>query len=137
MTEQRIGQLIQKRRSELNISQRSLDDAAGIGVVTLSAIETGKSSPRVDTLEAVCTVLGMTPSDVWGPPRASLDLSHAAIPGPLSAADGAVILARIAEITPAQRALLLAMLFSDRSLFDGYTLPDSFWDGLGEFQKAK
>ena len=137
MTEQRIGQLIQKRRSELNISQRSLADAAGIGVVTLSAIETGKSSPRVDTLEAVCTVLGMTPSDVWGPPRASLDLSPAAIPGPLSAADGAVILARIAEITPAQRAFLLAMLFSDRSLFDGYTLPDSFWDGLGEFQKAK
>lgn len=121
----------------MGLSLHDLAEKSGVSYGALQAIESGKSNPQIDTLEAICTVLGLAPSDIWIRQRSSRVVTPAAIPGPLSAADGAVILARIAELKPAQRAFLLAMLFSDRSLFDGYSLPDSFWDGLGEFQKAK
>lgn len=119
-TWKRVGRLIQERREKQGLSQRILAESAGVGVVTLHAIEAGKSSPRIDTLEALCTVLGITPADIWGPPKESANLSASAIPGPLTPADCAAVLLQLAEVSPERRAFVLGVLFDDASI-----VPDS------------
>lgn len=123
-TWQRIGPLIQKKREERGVSQRSLAESAGVGVSTLHDIETGKSSPRIDTLEALCSVLNLTPTELWGEPRASVALSPSAIPGPPSYSDCAVILMRLEKVTPGRRAIVLAWLFDDEDLLPEDSAPE-------------
>lgn len=54
-----IGEEIKKRRNELQITQQTLADLAGIGINTLVAIERGTGNPSLGTLLAVLDTLGL------------------------------------------------------------------------------
>lgn len=56
---QQIGQLIQQRRTHLNITQKQLADMANIGINTLYKIETGQANPTLDSLQRIADILGM------------------------------------------------------------------------------
>lgn len=60
LTEQQIGQTIREARREQRLTQEDLAFAAGLSTGTLHNIEHGKLSARVDTLQRILSVLGMT-----------------------------------------------------------------------------
>jgi transcriptional regulator with XRE-family HTH domain len=59
MNNSEIGDIIKKRRTSLNIDQRTLSEISGIAVHTLSNIEAGNGNPTVTTLDRVLKALGM------------------------------------------------------------------------------
>lgn len=54
-----VGERIRALRMRSGLSQAALARRAGIGQTSVSAIETGKQSPTVDTLERICQALGV------------------------------------------------------------------------------
>lgn len=54
-----IGEEIKRRRNELQITQQTLADLAGVGINTLVAIERGTGNPSLSTLQAVLDTLGL------------------------------------------------------------------------------
>ena len=52
-----IGQRIQTRRQEQNLTQEQLAERVGISVVYLSIIENGRVYPTLETLSNICTEL--------------------------------------------------------------------------------
>lgn len=61
-----VGEMIKKKRMQLNISQNKLAKSAGIAQATLSAIESSTKSPTVDTVEKLATALYCTVSELMG-----------------------------------------------------------------------
>ena len=122
-SKERIGQDLRERRKAMGLSLHDLAEKSGVSYGALQAIESGKSNPQIDTLEAICMVLGLTPSDIWHKQQSGVSLSPTAIHGPLSAADGALILARLASATPAQRAMALTILFEEPEFLKDFELP--------------
>jgi transcriptional regulator with XRE-family HTH domain len=55
----KIGKTIKKRRKELNLELKDLQDYSGVNYVSISEIENGKANPTVKTLEKLLDVLGM------------------------------------------------------------------------------
>ena len=55
-----IGQLIRDARASRGLSQDALAERAGISQPSLSQIETGDTTPRLETLDAIADALGMT-----------------------------------------------------------------------------
>jgi HTH-type transcriptional regulator/antitoxin HipB len=58
-TARRIGDAIRLHRRASGLTQQSLAELAGVGVSTVHAIEHGRESVRLDTLQRVLEVLGM------------------------------------------------------------------------------
>lgn len=54
-----VGRQIADRRHQLNITQQDLADMAEVSIATVKDIERGKGNPSVNTLEKLCTVLGL------------------------------------------------------------------------------
>ena len=54
-----IGELI-KARNEKNISQRELEQLSGVKQPVISRMETGETSPRLDTVMKLLGALGKT-----------------------------------------------------------------------------
>ena len=55
--------LLKKRKRELGLTNQQLSDLSGISLSTINKIFNGTTkSPRLDTLHALASVLGMTPS---------------------------------------------------------------------------
>ncbi|MBU3014359.1 helix-turn-helix transcriptional regulator [Poseidonibacter lekithochrous] len=59
VTSAKIGKTIKKRRKELNLELKDLQDYSGVNYVSISEIENGKANPTVKTLEKLLDVLGM------------------------------------------------------------------------------
>lgn len=117
--EERLGQRIRERRKSLGISLQDLAAESGVSYGALQNVEAGKSSPRVDTLEAICAVLKMTPATFWDPVRAASALSQSAATGVLTTADFVVVLERVESMQrsePDRLRAALAILFDDDSL---------------------
>jgi len=73
MSKLKIGQTIKMRRKELQITQPTLAEMAGISVNTLYKIERGEANPRLNTLESIADTLGFSlvlevpsPHETWG-----------------------------------------------------------------------
>ncbi len=67
----RVGSKIKNLRQERNLSQYKLAEKADVSQSFLSALEAGKKSPTVDTLEKICRALGISLAEFfsWGNPR--------------------------------------------------------------------
>lgn len=59
LTVNKIGKTIKKRRKELKLELRDLQDYSGVNYASISDIENGKSNPTIKTLEKLLDVLGM------------------------------------------------------------------------------
>ena len=59
LTTIKIGKTIKKRRKELSLELKDLQDYSGVNYVSISDIENGKANPTVKTLEKLLDVLGM------------------------------------------------------------------------------
>ena len=59
LTNIKIGKIIKKRRQELNLELKDLQDYSGVNYVSISDIENGKANPTIKTLEKLLDVLGM------------------------------------------------------------------------------
>lgn len=59
LTTIKIGRIIKKRRLELSLELKDLQDYSGVNYVSISDIENGKANPTVKTLEKLLDVLGM------------------------------------------------------------------------------
>lgn len=53
-----IGQQIRERRKELKINQAKLAQLSGIGLNSLSRLESGKGNPTLGSLQKIAEVLG-------------------------------------------------------------------------------
>ena len=58
-TVNKIGKIIKKRRKELNLELKDLQDYSGVNYASISDIENGKANPTIKTLEKLLDVLGM------------------------------------------------------------------------------
>jgi len=63
---------VRRIRNERGLSQRRLAELAGVNKVTLVHIETGKSSPNVETLEKLAAALEVEVADFFPKPQAPL-----------------------------------------------------------------
>ena len=59
LTNIKIGKIIKKRRQELNLELKDLQDYSGVNYASISDIENGKANPTIKTLEKLLDVLGM------------------------------------------------------------------------------
>ncbi|PKP30542.1 MAG: transcriptional regulator [Bacteroidetes bacterium HGW-Bacteroidetes-16] len=59
MTKEELGKKIKDRRNTMSLSQRQLAEYAGISVVTLSQIESGKANPSFETLDEIFHFLNL------------------------------------------------------------------------------
>ena len=59
LTTIKIGKTIKKRRKELSLELKDLQDYSGVNYVSISDIENGKANPTVKTLEKLLDVLWM------------------------------------------------------------------------------
>ena len=59
LTNIKIGKIIQKRRQELNLELKDLQDDSGVNYASISDIENGKANPTVKTVEKLLDALGM------------------------------------------------------------------------------
>lgn len=64
-TQRDMGYRIAKRRTELGMSQEGLAELAGMSRVSVVRIENGEQTPRSNTAERLCKVLGMTMNDLY------------------------------------------------------------------------
>ena len=59
LTNIKIGKIIKKRRMELNLELKDLQDYSGVNYVSISDIENGKANPTIKTVEKLLDALGM------------------------------------------------------------------------------
>lgn len=59
LTTIKIGKIIKKRRVELNLELKDLQDYSGVNYASISDIENGKANPTIKTLEKLLDALGM------------------------------------------------------------------------------
>ncbi len=59
LTTVKIGKIIKKRRLELKLELKDLQDFSGISYASISDIENAKSNPTIKTLEKLLDALGM------------------------------------------------------------------------------
>lgn len=53
-----IGRQIRERRKDLKINQAKLAQLSGIGLNSLSRLESGKGNPTLESLQKIAEVLG-------------------------------------------------------------------------------
>ena len=66
-----LGNLVRERRKALGLTQAALADKVGLRQATISQIETGSNSTRIDTLLRVIAMLDM---DLTIGPRQRVDI---------------------------------------------------------------
>ena len=54
-----LGNQIKERRHLLKIKQQELADLAGVSINTVVAVERGWGNPRMNSLLAICNVVGL------------------------------------------------------------------------------
>ena len=59
LTNMKIGKIIKKRRQELNLELKDLQDYSGVNYASISDIENGKANPTIKTVEKLLDALGM------------------------------------------------------------------------------
>ena len=59
MNIEEIGKFIKTRRQSLKIKQQELADLAGVNINTIVSTERGMGNPKIETLLAICDVLGL------------------------------------------------------------------------------
>lgn len=59
MNREEIGKAIKSRRQSLKVTQQELADLADVNINTVVAIERGTGNPKIETLLAICDVLGL------------------------------------------------------------------------------
>ena len=59
MTKKELGKKIKERRKTMSMSQKQLAGYAGLSVVTLSQIESGKANPSFETLTEIFHFLNL------------------------------------------------------------------------------
>ena len=59
MNIEEIGKVIKSRRQSLKIKQQELADLAGENINPIVAAERGIGNPNIETLLAICNVLGL------------------------------------------------------------------------------
>ena len=59
LTNIKIGKIIKKRRQELNLELKDLQDYSGVNYASISDIEIGKANPTIKTVEKLLDALGM------------------------------------------------------------------------------
>jgi transcriptional regulator with XRE-family HTH domain len=63
--EEIFGKILQEERKAKKISQEKLAKLAGLDRTFISLIENGKRSPTFSTILKICSVLEITPSDLF------------------------------------------------------------------------
>ena len=61
----KIGEVVVKLRKEKGFSQEKLALESGISRKGMHLIESGKGEPKLETIERICLVLGVTVSDFF------------------------------------------------------------------------
>lgn len=51
-----IEEEIKRRQKRLNITQKTLSELAGIGINTLTKIESGEANPTIEVLDKILTL---------------------------------------------------------------------------------
>lgn len=65
-------QMIKKRMKELKINQIELSEQSGVGLQTIRSIMSGRTpNPRIDTVKAIETALGMNAAETTIPVETS------------------------------------------------------------------
>ena len=59
LTNIKIGKIIKKRRQELNLELKDLQDYSGVNYASISDIENGKANPTIKTVQKLLDALGM------------------------------------------------------------------------------
>ncbi len=59
LTTVKIGKIIKRRRIELNLELKDLQDYSGVNYASISDIENGKANPTIKTVEKLLDALGM------------------------------------------------------------------------------
>ena len=59
LTTIKIGKTIKKRRKELSLELKDLQDYSGVNYASISDIENGKANPTIKTVEKLLDALGM------------------------------------------------------------------------------
>ena len=59
LTTVKIGKIIKRRRIELNLELKDLQDYSGVNYASISDIENGKANPTIKTLEKLLDAFGM------------------------------------------------------------------------------
>ncbi|MDE5788129.1 MAG: helix-turn-helix domain-containing protein [Bacteroidaceae bacterium] len=59
MNREEIGKAIRLRRQHLHVTQQEVADLADVNINTVVAIERGTGNPKIETLLAICDVLGL------------------------------------------------------------------------------
>jgi y4mF family transcriptional regulator len=62
-----IGQLVRQRRIANNLTQRQLAELAGVGLRLISELERGKTTLRMDAVNRVLGVFGLTLGTIAAP----------------------------------------------------------------------
>jgi len=60
----KTGELIQKKRETMNMSQYTLSEKSGVSRDTIRRIELGLSSAKISDIYRICDVLKITPLDI-------------------------------------------------------------------------
>ena len=119
--EKDIADVVRSHRVKRDWTQADLAKFSGIPLRTIQGLESGKSDPRFETIRAIASAMALSASDLWESP--SPKPSPSSVTGTLTADDGALILARLASATPAQRALALTILFEEPEFLKDFELP--------------
>lgn len=61
---QALAQRVVKIRSDIGENQFEFAENCGVSVYTVSAIETGKGNPRIETIQKIAAYTGMTVSQL-------------------------------------------------------------------------
>ena len=121
---------VKRIRNERGLSQQRLSEMAGINKVTLVHIETGKSSPNVDTLDKLARALGVEVADFF--PKAEPSLFSFDTTGEQGRpdTDASALYESLAQVTTEQRLWLEDKLSAklDRAGDDPERRKDAFKD---------
>ena len=62
---EKIGMILKTRRMALGLSLRDVASSSGVATGTISQIETGKTSPNLTSLDAICNALKIPVSSLF------------------------------------------------------------------------
>lgn len=103
-----IGKRLKELR-DARMSQEEMARLSGVPRTTIQRIESGRSHDYRD-IEAIMTVLGLSPAVLWQTPIKEMPLSPSAVDGPLLASDAAILLDRLADSPAAVRKRVVDLL---------------------------
>ncbi len=119
-----VGSQLRKLRRRSNLTLDQLATSSGVDRGTISRIELGHVSPRIDTISFLCEAMGTSLSSFFGGPEAPPDAQTVAPSRPESEAE-------LEPSSPGGRPPVL--VGPGKTETDGYwPVPSSLWHGLLE-----